>query len=90
MEDNKLEISQTPGVFEFENFNISFPEFENPEYVFQFNNEEPIVIVTPQNKEDLSIVLKPDTSGNITFLNQDRSMSFKIYAREKQVISANA
>lgn len=55
--------------------------FNNVEFCFQFNDDEPISFATGQN--DLHIHISPTENGNITFTNND-GKTFKIFAREIQ------
>lgn len=55
--------------------------FNNVEFCFQFNDEEPISFGTGSN--DLHIHITPTENGNITFTNND-GKTFKIFAREIQ------
>lgn len=52
--------------------------YENVQYCFQFDDEEPQVFGT--GSEDLTLRIEPRADGVITFQHQGRR--FKIFARE--------
>mgnify|MGYP000580538268 CR=1 FL=1 len=54
--------------------------YDNVEFCFQFNDEEPVVFGRGPN--DLRIHISPSPNGNVTFNDNERV--FKIFARERQ------
>lgn len=54
--------------------------FEDCEFCFQFNDDEPVVFATGTN--ECNITINPTQQGNITF--NDNNNVFKIFARERQ------
>lgn len=54
--------------------------FNNVEFCFQFDNEEPQVFAA--GSERLTLNIEPQENGNISFNHQGRT--FKIFARERQ------
>jgi|694.fasta_scaffold47018_3 hypothetical protein len=56
------------------------PRFENVEFCFQFDDDEPVSFGTGSN--ECHITLSNSADGNITFTNNGRT--FKLFARERQ------
>lgn len=56
--------------------------FNQAEWVFQFDDEEPTVFATQQNDPNLTITLNNTNNASIEFTNNNRR--FKIFARERQ------
>jgi len=56
--------------------------FNQTEWVFQFDDEEPTVFATQTNDPYLTITLSNTNNASIEFNNNDRK--FKIFARERQ------
>jgi hypothetical protein len=54
--------------------------FDDVEFCFQFNDDEPVVFASGTN--ECNITINPTTQGNITF--NDNNNAFKIFARERQ------
>lgn len=50
------------------------------EYLFQFNDNEPISMGNTYNNGDLTIILSPHEGANIIFTDNDNN-TFKIFAR---------
>ena len=59
------------------------PRFENVEFCFQFDDDEPISFGTGSN--ECHIILNNSADGHITFTNNGRT--FKLFAREREVIN---
>ena len=61
-------------------------KIKNVEYVFQFNNDEPINISSPsligRDSKELSLSIKVTSNSNIVFYD-GKGNTFKIFAREK-------
>jgi thioredoxin-related protein len=61
-------------------------KIENVEYVFQFNNDEPINISSSsligRDSKELSLSIKVTSNSNIVFYD-GKGNTFKIFAREK-------
>lgn len=59
------------------------PEFENVEWAFQFNNDEPCLFQRPNNKEKyLSIIVRNKKKSKYVF-KDNKGNQFKIFARER-------
>lgn len=56
--------------------------FQNTEWVFQFDDEEPTIFATQQEEPNLTITLNNTNNASIEFTNNNRR--FKIFARERQ------
>lgn len=56
--------------------------FQNTEWVFQFDDEEPTIFATQQTEPNLTITLNNTSNASIEFTNNNRR--FKIFARERQ------
>jgi hypothetical protein len=86
IETIEIEPTEIPGVSE-ELFlktqeNISF---KRPEWVFQFDDNEPVVFAWSNDEEEpgeVNISLKGDSSSTLTFIDRDGKKTFKIFARE--------
>jgi len=77
MEDKKIEEIATEIA-------DSYTEFDEAEWVFQFNDEEPIVFAWSEGSDDAGeviITLKPHDKSSITFRNEDGSKTLSLYAR---------
>ncbi len=61
-------------------FTFRQPTFNDTEFCYQFDNEEPVVFGTGPN--DLHIHISPSPNGNIEFNNNGRV--FRLFARERQ------
>jgi len=61
-------------------------KIKNVEYVFQFNNDEPINISSSsligRDSKELSLSIKVTSNSNIVFYD-GKGNTFKIFAREK-------
>lgn len=63
---------------------LGIEEFDRAEWVFQFDDEEPIVMAWSTSKEEageLSFILKANSGSNITFRSADGTKSLQIFAR---------
>ena len=59
------------------------PEFEKAEWVFQFNEDEPVLLATAINNEkSLIIKVRNKKNSNIVF-RDNKGNEFKIFARER-------
>jgi hypothetical protein len=62
-------------------------KIENVEYVFQFNNDEPIHLAssscTDRGNKELQLTIYNTTHSNVVFYD-GKGNTFKIFAREKQ------
>jgi hypothetical protein len=60
--------------------------FNNTEWVYQFDDNEPIVFAVENNGIDPTLTLRLDNTNNahITFIDEVNNKQFKIYARERQ------
>jgi hypothetical protein len=62
---------------------ILTPKIENVEWVYQFNNDNPIIISKPiGGKKELTIKLNNTSHSNIVF-DDGNGNRFKIFAREQ-------
>lgn len=71
---NALGIPEIPGI---ENFDMA-------EWVFQFDNEQPVVIAWSNTEDDpgeLSFVLKPNSGSNVIFQSSDGTKKMSIFSR---------
>lgn len=63
---------------------LGIEEFDMAEWVFQFDDEEPIVMAWSNSKEEageLSFILKANSGSNITFTSRDGNKKLQIFAR---------
>ena len=59
--------------------------FENVEWVFQFDDDEPKILATPYgDTKKLVIEINNTSTSNIWFFDGSSGKTFKIFAREKQ------
>ena len=56
--------------------------FQQTEWVFQFDEEEPVVFASQQEEPNLTITLNNTNHASIEFTDNNRK--FKIFARERQ------
>lgn len=64
---------------------LGIEEFKQAEWVFQFDDEEPIVIAwsnDPSEAGELSFVLKANSGSNITFQSADGKKTLRLFSRE--------
>jgi hypothetical protein len=61
--------------------------FKNVEWMFQFDNGEPILFITPlEDSKKLIIEINNTSTSNICFYDGNGN-TFKIFAREKQIVN---
>lgn len=63
---------------------LGIEKFDRAEWVFQFDEEEPIVIAWSSSKEEpgeLSFVLKANSESNLTFRSSDGLRKLQIFSR---------
>jgi hypothetical protein len=88
LDDFKLGRENGDNSFLFTNNNQTFLTINNTitfnqtEWVFQFDDEEPIVFATQQEEPNLTITLDNTNHASIEFTNNNRR--FKLFARERQ------
>jgi len=59
------------------------PEFEKPEWAFQFNNDEPVLLANAE-KDQNKLVIKIGIKQNSVLTFKDgKGNEFKIFARER-------
>jgi hypothetical protein len=56
--------------------------FQQTEWVFQFDDEEPVLFASQQEEPNLTITLSNTSQASIEFTDNNRK--FKIFARERQ------
>ncbi len=56
--------------------------FQQTEWVFQFDDEQPVVFASQQEEPNLTITLNNTNHASIEFTDNNRR--FKIFARERQ------
>ena len=78
MEDNNTELKG-------ESATITGPEnFKEAEWVFQFDDEKPVVFAWSDSSEepgDVTITLKPNEKSRITFTNINGTKVMSLYSR---------
>jgi hypothetical protein len=88
LDDFKLGRENEDNSFLFTNNNQTFLTINNTitfnqtEWVFQFDDEEPRVFATQQEEPNLTITLDNTNHASIEFTNNNRR--FKLFARERQ------
>ena len=63
---------------------LGIEQFDRAEWVFQFDDEEPIVMAWSTSKDEageLSFILKANSGSNITFKSKDGTTSLQLFAR---------
>jgi len=78
------DITETPGT------QISSPiaevEYKEAEWVFQFDEDEPIVFAWTDGKSnepaEVKITLKPNSNSSVFFASHDLKKKLRIYCRE--------
>jgi hypothetical protein len=62
---------------------FKIPEYDNAEWVFQFNEDEPVLLAIPQKgTKNLTIHISNKKHSNIIFKDA-KGNEFKIFARER-------
>lgn len=59
-------------------------KFDMAEWLFQFDEEEPIVMAWSNSEEDpgeLTFILKPSSDSMVYFKSEDGSKTFKLFSR---------
>jgi hypothetical protein len=82
MENQETQEQQLPEGFEL--VDIQATKFKHPEWVFQFDNDEPVVFAWCEQEEDnprLSFNLKAETNSTL-FFKSPGGKTFKIFSRE--------
>jgi len=70
---------------------IATHKIENVEWVFQFNDDEPIFLAEPSpygGAKEVTFTISNTTHSNIVF-RDNKGNEFKIFAREKEVTMSN-
>jgi len=83
IETVEIEATEIPGVSG--SLITSVVEFQRPEWVFQFDDNEPVVFAWSNDEEEpgeVNISLKGDSNSTLTFVDRDGKKTFKIFARE--------
>ena len=79
MEDNNIELKGESATI------AGLPEnFKDAEWVFQFDEEKPVVFAWSNSSEepgDVAITLKPNVKSRITFTNIDGTKVMSLYSR---------
>jgi hypothetical protein len=71
----------------YQTLELKIPEsitFENVEWVFQFDDDEPKLLATPLDDTKKLVIEIHNTSTSIILLKDGNGKTFKIFAREKQ------
>lgn len=77
IEQNPFENLEVPEIPDIENFDMA-------EWVFQFDDDEPIVIAWSNTEEDpgeLSFILKPNSESSVIFKSKDGKKTLRLYSR---------
>ena len=62
---------------------VSFTEYENTEWAFQFNEDEPVLLAIPaKNTKKLIIHINSKKDSNVIF-KDGKGNEFRIFARER-------
>lgn len=75
---------------EMENQMNDLKVFEQAEWCFQFNDEEPVVFAWSEIEEDpgeFCLIVKPEEGSAAEFSSPDKKRTFKIFAREMSLDS---
>ena len=78
MEDNNIELEGTPATI------AEIKNFKDAEWVFQFDDEKPVVFAWSDSSEepgDVTITLKPNEKSRITFTNVNGTKIMSLYSR---------
>jgi hypothetical protein len=78
MEDNNIELEGTPAAI------AGVKSFEDAEWVFQFDDEAPVVFAWSDSSGepgDVTITLKPNEKSRITFTNINGTKVMSLYSR---------
>ena len=78
MEDNNIELEGTPAAI------AEIKNFKDAEWVFQFDDEKPVVFAWSDDSEepgDVTITLKPNEKSRITFTNINGTKVMSLYSR---------
>ncbi len=62
---------------------IDIPEFENPEWVFQFNDNEPVLLAKAQKDQNKLVIEIGINENSILNFIDAKGNHFKIFARER-------
>jgi len=64
---------------------LGIEEFSQAEWVFQFDNDEPVVIAwsnDPSTPGELSFILKANSGSNLVFMSSDGKKTLRLFSRE--------
>lgn len=64
---------------------LGIEEFAQAEWVFQFDDDEPVVIAwsnDPSTPGELSFVLKANSGSNLVFASSDGEKTLRLFSRE--------
>lgn len=78
MEDNNIELKRESDTI------AEIKDFKDAEWVFQFDEEKPVVFAWSNSSEepgDVAITLKPNVKSRITFTNIDGTKVMSLYSR---------
>jgi hypothetical protein len=59
------------------------PEFDKPEWVFQFNNDEPVLFVKAEKDQNKLVIKIGIKESSILTFKDGKGNQFKIFARER-------
>jgi hypothetical protein len=69
---------------------LGIVDYKQAEWVFQFDDEEPVVFAwsgTTEEPGDLTFTIKPNSDSNVVFSNQDGTKILRLFAREMSDIT---
>jgi hypothetical protein len=79
MEDNNIQLKDTSATVA-----ESYKKFEDAEWVFQFDDEDPVVFAWSDSSGDpgeITITLKPHENSRLTFTNPNGTKVMSLYSR---------
>jgi hypothetical protein len=82
--ENK-EINPNDYILDTSNLPKDYQEFDQAEWVFQFDDEEPEVFAWSTNPEEagnLSFILSANSSSSITFVSPHTGKKLNVFSRE--------
>ena len=59
------------------------PEFQKPEWVFQFNEDEPVLLAKAEKDQNKLVIKIGIKESSVLTFNDGKGNEFKIFARER-------